>query len=578
MKRTTPLPADSYPNAVTIIAMAIVACLIAFVATEQTAIAYPGDTARGFAVSDIALYSEPDDSSEPVAWVGTGRAIKAVELDDGWFGASLDGVPVYFNDVENIGFYTATDTTVYHAIVVGGTMEVKSAPSAWSEVSRTLEIGSAIKFCQFNDEYSIARLEDGSMCFIPVWQARIFNPGYEGVVDLWVCEDGARAFEAPDYDNASVLAVYEAGSKLRFARFDEEWFMARASFEGVDRLVFVPSSDLRYEPLPTPEVDAGRYWLIMRSAGMGFSQPTWESEAIQTFSRGAVLSAVGIGDGWYAARYEGQEIYVPADHASVVDESSITTYYRPYGIGFEELFALENDGTWINSNVYGDYASPETLRAYIDPMRFAPATQGFFQFLVLSAPMGVPAEDLDAQLYGMGTLEGCGGAVAAAARDFGLNEAYIVAHAILETGYGSSTLAQGVWYDPASQQAVDGPQEGAVVVYNMFGYGAYDSDPLNGGARFAYEHGWTTPYAAVYGGAQYIASNYIYPGTYTMSGQDTLYEMLFHPEYADAYRQRPWHSYATGVTWAYTQTNLICRLLSDYNVYALTFEVPVYEG
>ena len=54
--------------------------------------------------------------------------------------------------------------------------------------------------------------------------------------------------------------------------------------------------------------------------------------------------------------------------------------------------------------------------------------------------------------------------------------------------------------------------------------------------------------------------------------------MLYHPEWVETYREKPWHEYATDVAWANAQTYYITQMLADYDYYTLTFEVPVYAG
>jgi mannosyl-glycoprotein endo-beta-N-acetylglucosaminidase len=99
----------------------------------------------------------------------------------------------------------------------------------------------------------------------------------------------------------------------------------------------------------------------------------------------------------------------------------------------------------------------------------------------------------------------------------------------------------------------------------MYGYGAKDSDPLLGGATFAYEQGWTTPEKAIIGGAQLIAQNYI------NKGQDTLYKMRWNPDSPGT------HQYATDIGWAVKQVNNLKKLYDMLDFYTLVFDVPVYK-
>jgi beta-N-acetylglucosaminidase len=54
------------------------------------------------------------------------------------------------------------------------------------------------------------------------------------------------------------------------------------------------------------------------------------------------------------------------------------------------------------------------------------------------------------------------------------------------------------------------------IVYNMYGIHAFDSAPTQGGARKAFNAGWTSPEKVIIGGANIIAQSYIY------AGQDAL--------------------------------------------------------
>ncbi len=334
------------------------------------------------------------------------------------------------------------------------------------------------------------------------------------------------------------------------------------------------------EPEPEPEpVPTELTWVITNCWASGMSEPTWDSSELRGFSKGTVLNAAVCGDGWYAVSYDGQTMYLSQDEVNVIPTSNVSITYRSYGVSLSEAAGLQNDGSWIISRG-GSWqsASADDILTYSDPSNFAEGTSGFFQFLVLTQPMGVSVDTLNAQLADKGILAGQGQAFSDAAYDFGINEAYLIAHALHETGNGSSTLANGVWYDPETETASTEETEGAVYVYNMYGIGAVDSDPLNGGAQYAYEHGWTTVYDAVYGGAQFIGRTYLNAGSATLSGQNTLYKMLWHPEWVETYYEKPWHEYATDVNWANAQTYFITQLLADYSDYSLVFEVPVYAG
>src|SRR5699024_6710667 len=103
-----------------------------------------------------------------------------------------------------------------------------------------------------------------------------------------------------------------------------------------------------------------------------------------------------------------------------------------------------------------------------------------YQFLILSCSSGVTLEDLNNELKGKGILQRKGQAFMDVGKLYNINEIYLLAHAILETGNGTSTLSKGVLVN-----TVDGKKVEPKMVYNMFGIDAYDSSPLKGGSEYA---------------------------------------------------------------------------------------------
>lgn len=602
MKRITPLSLRYYLAALATVALV---CALAFsVLAPRIARAEQGDIVRGTVTADLALYTERDATGEPAEWLEAGTTLQALDMGDGWYGAKFNGVDLFFNDVEAFAFYTASTNDVIRAAVIGGALDVFYAPSEWAEVCGTFPNGTTIQFCTFNDDYYMARLADGTICYIPSWRVNLYAPTEEGTLVRWAGPDGANVYEAPDTDAAPLL-TFEAGKQLWFADFNSEWLMASMTIDGVVRTVFVPKAQVLTEKPqepdpPAPPVDpVATEWIIARYQVASKTAPSWDADDSTVFRKGAVLTGAPTADGWFEVVYDGETMYLSAEDVTVIPASNYTITEQYYDISLAEATRLQwnsdgNTSSWILGN--RNKATYDDLALYINPNTFAPGTSGFFQFLKLNIPMGVSVATMDAQLAGKGTLEGMGQAFHDAAYAYNINEAYLISHALHETGNGMSTLAQGVWWDPDYDNGVseDGKplekgkafteeQPNATLVYNMYGIGAVDSDPLNGGARYAYKHGWTSPYAAVYDGARFIGRTYFSPDDElgygypsTLSGQDTLYKMLYHPEWVATYREKPWHEYATDVAWANAQTYYFTQMLADYSNYSLMFEVPVY--
>jgi len=214
-------------------------------------------------------------------------------------------------------------------------------------------------------------------------------------------------------------------------------------------------------------------------------------------------------------------------------------------------------GPWKN-------AKPEDVITYLDPNNFTRDSKEYFQFLLLSESAGVPVSELNNKiLVNKGILAGKGQAFIDAGLKYNINEIYLISHALLETGNGTSSLAKGILVS-----SVNGVPVEPKVVYNMYGIAAYDHCPTTCGAEYAYKQGWFTPEAAIIGGAEYIASSYIHHPTYK---QDTLYKMRWNPGNPGI------HQYATDIGWAVKQVRNISQLYDLLDTYTLIFDVPVYR-
>lgn len=206
---------------------------------------------------------------------------------------------------------------------------------------------------------------------------------------------------------------------------------------------------------------------------------------------------------------------------------------------------------WLN-------ALESDVRNASDPSTVSRSSKAFYQFLDLSKTTGATPETLDKLIstkgiFGKCTTGSCGQAFIDAGKNYSVNEVYLISHALLETGNGTSKLANGVIWNGR-------------MVYNMYGIGAIDSDPINGGARTAYEKGWFTPEAAIMGGAEFIGTQYIHHAY----NQNTLYKMRWNPMNPGR------HQYATDMGWASKQTTRIYDLYQQMDSYTAVFDIPVF--
>lgn len=245
------------------------------------------------------------------------------------------------------------------------------------------------------------------------------------------------------------------------------------------------------------------------------------------------------------------------DEVSELDTEGTVTY-TSYDISFPQIIRIQmglNPPPKIWRNGGMSYATESETAEYMNPNSFY--TDAYkYQFLDLSKPNNVSEETLNNYLADKGVMKGMGAAFIEAAKEYNVSEVYLVAHACLESGNGTSQLATGV-------------EVNGTTVYNLFGIGAYDANPVGNGSQRAYSQGWTSVEAAIKGGAKWISENYVNSSD---GRQNTLYKMLWNPENPGT------HQYATDIGWAVKQAVSIEKIFSSFTDATLSFDVPVYSG
>lgn len=251
----------------------------------------------------------------------------------------------------------------------------------------------------------------------------------------------------------------------------------------------------------------------------------------------------------------------------------------PYNYTFDKMVQFQTNST-PKVDGRGTYTASEALvRYYVNPNNFPKDSREYYQFLVLSEPAGTVASELNSQfLKGKGTLEGQGDAFIEAASKHGINELYLISHAIHETGNGSSKLARGIEVglnkDKKPEMVTDKNRKDLTKIkktYNMFGVQAVDACPEKCGSEYAYEQGWFKPHDAIVGGAAFISENYIQNKDLPLN---TLYKMRWNPESKEAGvlgRQ-----YATHVEWATIQARNLADMYNKLSSYRARFDVPAF--
>lgn len=210
-------------------------------------------------------------------------------------------------------------------------------------------------------------------------------------------------------------------------------------------------------------------------------------------------------------------------------------------------------GKWEDANY-------DEIKNAMDPVRLAKDDEYKYQFLLLDQPQYLPVSALNKLLEGKGVLEGQGASFSQAAKKYGINEIYLISHALIETGNGTSDLAKG-------GDIVNGKftNKSAKKYHNVFGIGAYDNNPLVEGIKYAKEAGWDSVSKAIIGGAKFIGQSYV------KAGQNTLYKMRWNPEHPGT------HQYATDINWANLNAQVIKGFYDKMGEVGKYFEIPQYN-
>ncbi|WP_185160566.1 glucosaminidase domain-containing protein [Mammaliicoccus sciuri] len=192
-------------------------------------------------------------------------------------------------------------------------------------------------------------------------------------------------------------------------------------------------------------------------------------------------------------------------------------------------------------------ASRAQTQQYMHSTNVRKSTVQRYQMLNLGKYQGISVSKLNQLLRNKGKLHNQGSAFAKAGKTYNVNEIYLIAHALLETGNGTSNFASG-----------------SSGYYNMYGIGAYDYNP-NYAITFARNQGWNTVSKAIIGGAKFIRSNYI------SKGQNTLYRMRWNPKNPGT------HQYATDIRWANHQATIIYNYYKKIGSKGMYFQYDRYK-
>ena len=336
--------------------------------------------------------------------------------------------------------------------------------------------------------------------------------------------------------------------------------------------------------------------------------PSTSYESIGKIDKGTSVEVISESDGWSKINYKNTTAYVATRYLDKISSneqvppvvggestenvSGATIYYKALNYTLQNHIdaqykkALEG-GNVISSSISRmseelttsmpqsrAFVTPSKadLEYYLNPKNFTNSDKGMMQFLRLDTYKGgITESELNSYLNSLPKVNGKntvfynqGKAFINAAQKYDIDLVYLVSHAMWETGYGKSVLAQGQTITSYKGKPLDKP----VTVYNFFGIGAIDKSANVSGAEASYSNGWTSIEKTIEGSAKWISANYIKSSKYN---QNTIYKMKFNYDYI-------WHQYATDVNWSNGISGIMNNIISMYDTASnLEFEVPDYK-
>ncbi|MEB6215234.1 glucosaminidase domain-containing protein [Mammaliicoccus sciuri] len=312
-------------------------------------------------------------------------------------------------------------------------------------------------------------------------------------------------------------------------------------------------------------------YLIFDNSGYFYSEPSVSKKTLlgslqnYQYSYFKVITSQKVGNElWYKGLLNGKTVWINAKYLQLATESTnIST--SPYTLdqAVDIQMALRN-GTEPKKVLASGIrnATRAEVKDAMDTSKYVNDPVQKYQFLDLNKSQNISVTKLNDLLRGKGILENQGNAFSQAAKAVGINEIYLISHALLETGNGTSDLANGGAIDQNGNVDLNAQTK----YYNMFGVGAIDKNALYGGIKYAQQAGWNTPEKAILGGAQFIANNYI------KSGQNTLYKMRFNPQNPGV------HQYATGIDFAKSNAKRISDFYQQIQTDGQYYDVDQYKA
>src|SRR5690625_1640502 len=547
------------------------------------------ETLNGIASkSPTHVYKKASTTSGSWKSYSQGTLLKYKTYTSDWYEAT-----VYVKGKKQTGYIhkshveepTSNQETL-HGISLKSKTHVYANPSTTSKRLKSYKIGKKLKYRTFTKNWYEATVKVKGK-----WETGYIHKSHvdEPVNTTKTLQGIGLKNKTHVYSEASTsakkLKSYAQGTLLKYKTFSKNWYEATVKVNGKWRTGYIHKSHVE-EPVNKQKTLHG---IALKSKTHIYAKASTSSKKLKSYNQGTVLKFKTFTNSWYEATVKVKGKWVTGYiHKSHVNSEMLE--YTNYNLSLEEAIDIQ-----LKKFDKKNRPSRAEMKKYLDP-----SNNDKFQHLRLDTSLGVSASQLNRLLKG--TLSGQGQSFIEGGKRYGVNEAYLLSHAIHETGNGSSALSNGSikvgeisnnkWVSvngsngeifEVTRTIKDGKTEWNVkkvnsyskeiklkVTYNMFGIGAHDgvANPL--GSVHAYIYNWDSPKKAILGGTEWISKQYIQ----NIHKQNTLYKMKWNPNMSDGYA---WKQYATDIGWAVKQTTNIKNIYAQLNNPIYHYDIPKYK-
>ncbi|MCM3322745.1 glucosaminidase domain-containing protein [Cytobacillus kochii] len=502
-------------------------------------------TLRGVATTTTKIYSKASKNASVLRSYNTGSVLKYTTLTSNWYEATVyvngkwQTGYIYKGDVESI----TSQPKTYQGVGLKSPTKVYQQVTTSSKTLKTYSQGSILKFQSFiSGWYSATVYINGKATTGYIKSSDVSlpttNPDTLHGVAL---KDSVNVYKSASRSSGSHKS-YAKGTLLKFETFITGWYKATVYIGGKPQTGYIHASDVEI-PVKNPATYQG---VALKSSTPIYKMANVTSGTWKSYKIGSILKYESFINGWYKATVyvngKKQTGYIAASHVENASQSSkdVRLYAVPdtlnvYTIASKSSSAIKKykqgdllkvypfTSEWYRATVS---VNGNWVTGYIHKDDLSTEKPGYLN-LDLRKPAKLTVQEIkalfDRKGHGDSKLKDYAQEFINVQNKYGVNATYLVAHTILETGWGK----QSNLFDYKN---------------NLYGYGAYDVCPFTCGYYF------DSVEDSISNVAYQVKSDYLTPNGKWYNGPDLIGMNV---------------KYATDKDWQ----NKIARLMEDLQPY-----------